>query len=158
MGGHGSLPSWGLDQAGFGDDFMYALIVRLDGDGFDDLHIVGDAEAMCFAVWTGEKAVVVAAATAEAESAAGEGETWDEDNVEHSNFEWLTVGFGFPDVHLAALEVFHAMNLTRAEFTCVDLKACQTRPLLSERHDEMREEIGFAFKAAEESDGRVRRP
>ena len=84
---------------------MHALIVRLDEDVVDDLTIVGDADAARFAVWMRKKAVVVAAATAEAESVAGEGEAGDEDEVERGDFDRRTVWFGFPDVHLATLEV-----------------------------------------------------
>jgi hypothetical protein len=94
-----------LDQAGFGDDLMHALIVRLDGDGINDLQVVGDADAMGAAGWIREKAVIVAAAAAKAESLAGEGKAGDEDEVERGDFDGRTVWFGFPDVLLATLEV-----------------------------------------------------
>lgn len=84
---------------------MHALIVRLDGDGINDLQVVGDADAMGAAGWMREKAVIVATAAAKAESVAGEGQAGDEDEVERGDFDRLTVWFGFPDVHLAAQEV-----------------------------------------------------
>ena len=84
---------------------MDALVVGFDGDVIDDLEIKGDSDAACFTVWVREETVVVAAAAAEAGAAAGEGETGDEDDVEGGDFEARAVGFGFPDVHLAALEV-----------------------------------------------------
>jgi hypothetical protein len=94
-----------LDQAGFGDDLMHALIVRLDGDVVDDLAIVSDGEAMGAALRMGEKTVVITAAAAKTESVAGEGEAGDEDEIEGGDFDGRTVRFGLPDVHLAALEV-----------------------------------------------------
>jgi hypothetical protein len=53
----------------------------------------------------GKKAVVVAAAATEARSVTSEGEAGDEDEVERGDFDGRAVWFGFPDVHLAALEV-----------------------------------------------------
>jgi hypothetical protein len=94
-----------LDQAGFGDDLMHALIVRLDGDGINDLQFVGDADAMGAAGWIREEAVVVAAAATKASAIAAEGEAGNEDEVERGDFDWRAVRFGFPDVHLAALEI-----------------------------------------------------
>ena len=76
-----------MDQARFGDDLMHALIVRLDGDGINDLQVVGDADAMGAAGWIREKAVIVAAAAAKAESVAGEGKAGDEDEVERGDFD-----------------------------------------------------------------------
>lgn len=84
---------------------MHALIVRLDGDGINDLQFVGDADAMGAAGWIREKAVVVAASTTEARTVTREGEAGDEDEVERGDFDGWTVWFGLPDVHLAALEV-----------------------------------------------------
>ena len=66
---------------------MHALIVRLDGDGINDLQVVGDADAMGAAGWIREKAVIVAAAAAKAESLAGEGKAGDEDEVERGDFD-----------------------------------------------------------------------
>lgn len=113
--------SW-LDQAGFGDDLMNTLIVRFDGDVIDDLKIEGDADSMRATFWMSEKAVVVAAAAAEACAIAGEGEAGDEDDVERGNVEELIVWLGFPDVHLPALEIIEARDLTWLEFLMVDLK------------------------------------
>jgi hypothetical protein len=94
-----------LDQAGFGDDLMHALVMGLDGDVVDDLAIVSDGEAMGSALRMGEKAVVVAAAATEARSVTCEGEAGDEDEIERGDFDGRAVRFGFPDVHLAALEI-----------------------------------------------------
>lgn len=103
---------------------MNALVVGLDGDGFDDLSLEGDADALCFALRMGEKSVVVTAAAAKTESVAGEGEAGNEDEVESGDFDGLAVRFRLPDVHLAALEVIHAFDLARTEFARVDLEAC----------------------------------
>ena len=84
---------------------MHALIVRLDGDGINDLQFVGDADAMGAVGWIREKAVVVAAAATEARTVTREGEAGNEDEVERGDFDWRAVRFGFPDVHLAALEI-----------------------------------------------------
>jgi hypothetical protein len=53
-----------LDQAGFGDDLMDVLIVKLDGDVVHDLDIEGDSDALCAAVWPSKQAVIVATTTA----------------------------------------------------------------------------------------------
>ena len=95
---------------------MHALIVRLDGDGINDLQFVGDADAMGAAGWIREKAVIVAAAAAKAESVAGEGKAGDEDEVERGDFDGRAVWFGFPNVHLAALEVIERADLARLQF------------------------------------------
>ena len=84
---------------------MHALIVRLDGDVVDDLAIVSDGESMGAAGGMGEKAVVVAATATKARSITSEGEAGDEDEVERCDFDGRTMRFGFPNVHLAVLEV-----------------------------------------------------
>ena len=84
---------------------MDALVVRFDWDVVDDLAIVGDGETMGAALRMGEKAVVVAATATEAHTVTREGEAGDEDEVERGDFDGRAVRFGFPDVHLAALEV-----------------------------------------------------
>jgi len=70
-----------LDQAGFRDDLMDVLIVKLDGDVFHNLDIEGDSDALGAAVRLCKQAVIVATATAKSFSIAGEGKAWNEDNV-----------------------------------------------------------------------------
>lgn len=84
---------------------MHALVVRFDWDVVDDLAIVSNGEAMGAALRMGKEAVVVTAAATEARSVTSEGEAGNEDEVERGDFDGRTVRFGFPDVHLAALEV-----------------------------------------------------
>ena len=54
-----------LDQAGFGDDLMDVLIVKLDGDVIHNLDIEGDGDALGTAVGMSQQAVVVATAASE---------------------------------------------------------------------------------------------
>ena len=61
--------------------------------------------------------------------------------------------FGLPDVHLAALEVVEARDLTWLKFLMVDLKKGQAGSLFIEGGEEMRKEVGLVFETPEESDG-----
>lgn len=130
IGRRGSPPARDNDQAGFGDDLMNTLIVGLTRDGIDDLEIVGDANAMRFAVRMCQQAIIVTAAATDTESFTRKCESGNEDDIERRNFDGLAMRFGFPDVHLATLKIVHAFDLTRSQFVRVDLKTCQAGSLL----------------------------
>ncbi|MEZ5387832.1 MAG: hypothetical protein R3F13_20175 [Prosthecobacter sp.] len=61
---------------------MNALIMRLNGNGFDNLQIVGDADPAGAAIRAAEQTVIKAAATAKAKTAPSEGKAGNEDDVE----------------------------------------------------------------------------
>lgn len=131
---------------------MDALIVIFDGDGMDDLEVVGDADALGAAGGMGEEAVIIAASAAEAGAVAGEGKTGDEDEVERGDFYWRAVRFGFPDVHLATLEVIERANLARLQFGGFDLEEAWVMPLRPKGRKKLREQVWLVFEAAEEGD------
>jgi hypothetical protein len=143
---------WCLDQAGFGDDLMHALVVRFDRDVVDDLAIIGNGETIGAAMRMGEKAVVVAAAATEARTVTSECEAGDEDEVERGDFDGRAVRFGFPDVHLAALEIIKRLNVARLQFRGFDLEEAWAMSLIPQHRKQVREEVWLVFEAAEKGD------
>ena len=141
-----------LDQAGFGDDLMNALVVGLDGDVVDDLAIVSDGESMSAAGRIGEKAVVVAAAATKARTVTREGEAGYENEIERGDFDGRAVRFGFPDVHLAALEIIKRLNVARLQFRGFDLEEAGAKSLIPKGRKEVREQVWLVFEAAEKGD------
>lgn len=131
---------------------MDTLVMGLDRDVVDDLAVVGDGEAMGAAGGMGEEAVVVAAAATEARSVTSEGEARDEDEVERGDFDGRTVRLGFPDVHLAALEIIERADFARLQFRGFNLKEAGAMSLRPKSRKKVREEVGLVFEAAEEGD------
>lgn len=131
---------------------MDVLIVKLDGDVIDDLDIEGDGNAFRTAQRMSQQAVVIAAATAQAFAITGEGKTGNEDNVELSDADVWTLRIRLPDVHLAAMKVFHASNMACPKPLMFDLEKTRTDSLRQQSRKQMRHEVGLIFQSAKECD------
>jgi hypothetical protein len=132
---------------------MDVLVVKLDGEVIDELEIKGDGDAFGTAVGMGEQAVVVTAAASEACACAGEGEAGYEDDVERGDVDGRAVRSWLPNVHLAALEVVEGADEAWLEALGRDLEEVGADALGKEGREEMGDEVGFVFEAAEEGDG-----
>ena len=128
---------------------MNTLIVRLDGNGIDNLKIVGDANALRAAAWIREQTIVIAATATNAESVTSECESGNENDVESGDFDGIALRFRFPNVHLAALKVLHAVDLPGVQFPGLDLKGYQAGSLRIQCGEKMGKEVGFVFEPAE---------
>jgi len=131
---------------------MDVLIVKLDSDVIHDLDIEGDGNALRAALGMSQKPVVVAAATAQAFPTMGEGEPWNEDDVQFSDADVWTLRIRLPDVHLAAMKVFHAQDMPCLKPLMFDLEKTRPAPLCVQGRQQMRHEIGLIFQTAKECD------
>jgi hypothetical protein len=147
-----------LDQAGFRDDLMDVLIVKLDSDVIHDLDIEGDGDALRTALWLRQQAVVIAAASAKAPPIMGEGETGNEDDVELSDVDVWTLRIRLPDIHLAAMQILHGAHLPRLKRLMFDLEEAGADSLCEQGRQQMRHEIWLIFQSAKEGHGDTRRP
>jgi hypothetical protein len=148
------LIRWGwLEQAGFGDDLMDVLIVKLDGDVIHDLHIEGDSDALGAAAGVSKQPVVVTTAATEALSIMRERETRNENDVECGDIDGRAVQLRLPDVHLAALQIVGGANLAWLECLMGDLEKAGSNSLRMESRQQPRHKLRLIFQATKESNG-----
>jgi len=88
----------------------------------------------------------------------GEGETWNEDDVELSDVDVWTLRIRLPDVHLAAVQILHGSHLPRLKRLMFDLEKAGADSLCVQGRQQMRYEIRLIFQSAKEGYGDTRRP
>lgn len=142
-----------LDQAGFRDDLMDVLIVKLGGDVVHDLDIECHGDAFGTALGVSQQAVVVTATTPKSLPTMGERETWNEDDVELSDIDVRTLRIRLPDVHLAAMQILQGTHLTWLERLMFDLEEAGTDFLCMQGRQQMRHEIRLIFQTTKEGYG-----
>jgi hypothetical protein len=146
------------DQAGFRDDLMDVLIVKLDGDVVHDLNIEGNSDALGAAVRLSKQAVVIATATAKAFPTMGESETRNEDDVERSDVNRRTVRLRLPNIHLATMQILDGTNLPWLKRLMLNLEEAGADSLRQQSRQQMRHQVRLILEPTEESDGDTRRP
>ena len=147
-----------LDQAGFRDDLMDVLIVKLGGDVVHDLDIEGHGDAFTAALGVSQQAVVVAATTPKSLPTMSEGETGNEDDVELSDVDVWTLRIRLPDIHLATMQILHGAHLPRLKRLMFDLEKAGADSLCVQGRQQMRHEIRLIFQSTKEGHGDTRRP
>jgi len=147
-----------LDQAGFRDDLMDVLIVKLDGDVIHDLNIEGNGDALGAALGMSQQAVVIATTTPKPFPTMGEGETWNEDDVELSDVDVWTLRIRLPDIHLATVQILHGTHLSRLKRLMFDLEEAGADSLCVQGRQQIRHEIRLIFQSAKEGYSDTGRP
>jgi len=147
-----------LDQAGFRDDLMDVLIVKLDGDVVHDLNIEGNGDAFGAALRMSQQAIVVAATAPKAFPIASEGKAWNEDDVERSDVYMSALRIRLPDIHLAAMQILDGTNLPWLKRLMLNLEEAGANSLRHQNRKQMRHEIRLVFQSTKKSDGDTRRP
>jgi hypothetical protein len=142
-----------LDQAGFRDDLMDVLIVKLDGDVIHNLNIKGNGDALGTALGMSQQAVVVATTAAQAFAIAREGKTGNEDDVERSDVDGRAARIRLPDVHLAAMHILHGEHLPWLECLMFDLEEAGAHSLCMQSWQQMSHQIRLVLETTKESDG-----
>lgn len=134
-----------LDQAGFRDDLMDVLIVKLDSDVIHDLDIEGNSDALGTALGMSQQAVVVATAATQPFPITGEGETGNEDDVERGDVDMRALRIRLPDIHLAAMQILHGAHLPRMKRLMFDMEEAAADSLYVQGRQQMRHEIRLIF-------------
>jgi hypothetical protein len=147
-----------LDQAGFRDDLMDVLIVKLDGDVIHNLNIEGNGDAFGAALRMSQQAVVVAPPTPKSFPIVGESESWNEDDVELSDVDVWTLRIRLPDIHLATVQILHGTHLSRLKRLMFDLEEAGADSLCVQGRQQMRHEIRLIFQSAKEGHSDTGRP